>query len=244
VDISCEYGNVEIPKESEYLIEEVAREIHNSWVIWRMASGFQYSEEQDYENKLHPHCRDWSELPEEHRKSDYLAAKAAIRTVIAKNLNRRSPNHKVAATCGCYDVMHDGHIAQLIACHCLADEVIVFLNSDESIKRIKGDHKPVMPLNVRVALLRAVRYVDSIIVFHEDTPIKALGQFFEQRPDVGMGNFFWLKPAWDYAKMGVGERDIIQSRGGIVLYFDSPVPERSSSDIIARIKESVSVLDF
>jgi len=244
VAVEVEFGDVEIPTGMEHYIELVAKEIHNSWVLWRMASGFQYSEEQDYEKKLHPHCCDWSDLPEEHRQSDYLAAKAAIKTLLAKNAIRSRGGHRVAGTCGCYDIIHDGHIAQLIACRCLADEVVVFLNSDESIKRIKGDHKPVMPLAARVSLLRSIRYVDSIIVFHEDTVVESLKRFFQDRPDVGLGNFFWLKPAWDYAQSGIPERELIQNRGGIVLYFDSPVPERSSSDIITRIKDNISVLDF
>ena len=235
---------IQIPVDTEHLVEPVAREIHNSWVSWRKSSGFQYGEEADYEKKMHPHCRDWDELPPEHRESDYLAAKAAIKTLDLQGLIETSPRHRVAATCGCYDVLHDGHISQLVACRCLADEVIVFLNSDESIKRIKGEHKPVMSLEARISLLRAVKYVDSIIVFHEDTPVEALEKFFESRQDVGCGNFFWLKPAWDYARMGIPERETVQNRGGIILYFDSPIPERSSSDIISRIKEGISVLDF
>lgn len=246
MEIKCDHENVKIPIELGHHVEEVAKEIHNTWVQWRVASGFQYSETQDYEKKLHPHVRPWSKLPPDHRESDILAAKAAMKTLIGRKVipSKRSGSHKVAATCGCYDVLHDGHIQQLIACYCMADEVVVFLNSDESIKRIKGEHKPVMPLQTRLALLNAVKFVDSVIVFHEDTVDKALQHFFDSRPDVGCGNFFWLKPAWDYAKQGVTEREIIQKRGGIVLYYDSPVPERSSSDIIQRIKEGVSVLDF
>lgn len=235
---------INIPVEMEFLVEPIAKEIHNSWVSWRRSLGFRYGAKADYEEKIHPHCLDWEELPPDHRDSDYLAAKAALSVIASEKAIETKKRHRVAATCGCYDVLHDGHISQLMACRALADEVIVFLNSDESIRSIKGDHKPVMSFQARVTLLRAVKYVDSIIVFHEDTPVEALGKFFMRRPDVGAGNFFWVKPAWDYARIGIPEREAVLQRGGIILYYDSPVPERSSSDIIKRIKEGISVLDF
>lgn len=238
------WDRIDIPANMNYLVEPIAEEIHNSWVEWRLSQGFEYGEEPDYEKKIHPHCRLWKDLPEDHRDSDYLAAKAALKVLAARGLIEAKHRHTVAATCGCYDVLHDGHVAQLQACSCLADEVIVFLNSDESIKRIKGEHKPVMGFESRYKLLRSIKYVDSIVVFHEDTPVQALEKFYQRRQDVGFGNFFWVKPAWDYARIGIPERDAIQKRGGIILYYDSPVPERSSSDIIQRIKEGISVLDF
>lgn len=76
----------EIPKNLEYLVGPIAEEIHNDWVRWRMAEGFTYSEQQDYEKKTHPHVRFWNELPEEHRESDYRAAKAALVVLIKKNI--------------------------------------------------------------------------------------------------------------------------------------------------------------
>ena len=127
-------------------------------------------------------------------------------------------NHKVVGTCGCFDLIHDGHIKLLEAMRCIGDEVIVFLNSDDSVRRIKGEGRPVLPFAARAKILGSIRYVNSIIPFHEDTVISALQKFFDNRPDVGCGNFFWLKH-WEYAQSDIPEREVIEKRGGIVLFF-------------------------
>ena len=72
-------------------------------------------------------------------------------------------------TNGCFDVLHRGHIELLKYCETLGD-VIVGLNSDESIRRLKGDHRPVNSQDDRKALLQAIKYVDRVIIFEEDTP--------------------------------------------------------------------------
>ena len=149
---------------------------------------------------------------------------------------------KVAATCGCFDMFHDGHVSILQACHLIADRVVVFLNSDESINRIKGEHKPVTPLEARYNILTSIKHVDSVIVFHEDTPVESLQKYFDSNPDIGYGNFFWLKPAYDYAISGIPEREAIQSRGGLILYYDSPII-RSSTEIIRRVKEGRNAIE-
>ena len=76
---------------------------------------------------------------------------------------------KIVFTNGCFDVLHRGHIELLKYCETLGD-VIVGLNSDESIRRLKGDHRPVNSQDDRKALLQAIKYVDRVIIFEEDTP--------------------------------------------------------------------------
>ncbi len=76
---------------------------------------------------------------------------------------------KSVFTNGCFDILHRGHIELLKYCETLGD-VIVGLNSDESIRRLKGDHRPVNSQDDRKALLQAIKYVDRVIVFEEDTP--------------------------------------------------------------------------
>ena len=75
----------------------------------------------------------------------------------------------VVWTNGCFDVLHRGHLELLKYCETLGD-VIVGLNSDESIRRLKGDHRPVNSQDDRKALLQAIKYVDRVIIFEEDTP--------------------------------------------------------------------------
>jgi len=76
---------------------------------------------------------------------------------------------KSVFTNGCFDILHRGHIELLKYCETLGD-VIVGLNSDESIRRLKGDRRPVNSQDDRKALLQAIKYVDRVIVFEEDTP--------------------------------------------------------------------------
>jgi D-beta-D-heptose 7-phosphate kinase/D-beta-D-heptose 1-phosphate adenosyltransferase len=76
---------------------------------------------------------------------------------------------KSVFTNGCFDILHRGHIELLKYCETLGD-VIVGLNSDESIRRLKGDRRPVNSQDDRKALLQAIKYVDRVIIFEEDTP--------------------------------------------------------------------------
>lgn len=94
-----------------------------------------------------------------------------------------SANHRpiTVAANGCFDCLHAGHVALLRFAKQQGDRLIVLVNSDESVKRLKGPTRPIMPLEHRVALLEACRYVDEIIVFDDDTPERALEAI---RPDV------------------------------------------------------------
>jgi len=73
-------------------------------------------------------------------------------------------------TNGCFDVIHRGHIELLMYCYTLGEKVIVGLNSDESIRRLKGEDRPINSLEDRKLLLESLRYVHQVIVFNEDTP--------------------------------------------------------------------------
>ena len=79
-------------------------------------------------------------------------------------------SNRVIFTNGCFDVLHRGHIQLLMYCHTLGGTVIVGLNSDESIKRLKGKDRPINNLEDRKLLLESLKYVHKVIVFNEDTP--------------------------------------------------------------------------
>src|SRR5205823_584650 len=87
----------------------------------------------------------------------------------------------VVATGGCFDLLHAGHIAVLQAARSLGDCLVVCLNSDESVRRLKGDGRPLVPQDDRAAVLRALGCVDAVAVFDEDTPEAVLRRL---RPDV------------------------------------------------------------
>lgn len=110
----------------------------------------------------------------------------------------------VVATGGCFDVLHAGHVALLRAARALGDTVIVLLNSDESVRGLKGPRRPVNPVADRIAVLRSLAFVDAVAVFDESTPHAALA---ELRPHV------WVKGG-DYAAGELPEAALLSSWGG------------------------------
>ncbi len=110
----------------------------------------------------------------------------------------------VVAAGGCFDVLHAGHVSLLQAARSLGDCLIVCLNSDESVRRLKGDGRPLNPAADRVALLSALRCVDAVLVFGEDTPHAALQRL---RPNL------WVKGG-DYDGQVLPETDLLSTWGG------------------------------
>ena len=88
---------------------------------------------------------------------------------------------KTVFTNGCFDILHLGHISLLKFCRSLGDVVIVGINSDESVKRLKGPGRPVNGQEERKIFLESIRYVDEVHIFHEDTPFELISQI---RPDI------------------------------------------------------------
>jgi rfaE bifunctional protein nucleotidyltransferase chain/domain/rfaE bifunctional protein kinase chain/domain len=142
---------------------------------------------------------------------DALAIAAAV----------RAGGGTVVATGGCFDLLHPGHIATLQAARSLGDCLIVCVNSDASVRRLKGPGRPVVGEADRAAVLRALRCVDGVLVFGEDTPAQALERL---RPDV------WAKGG-DYAGRDLPEAAVLRQWGGqaVVLPF---VDGKSSTRLI------------
>ena len=110
----------------------------------------------------------------------------------------------VVATGGCFDLVHAGHVSVLEAARALGDCLIVCLNSDASVRRLKGEGRPLQPQDDRARVLRALRCVDGLVVFDEDTPEAVLRRL---RPDV------WAKGA-DYSLASLPEAPLLASWGG------------------------------
>jgi rfaE bifunctional protein nucleotidyltransferase chain/domain len=119
----------------------------------------------------------------------------------------RASGGTVVATGGCFDLLHPGHIRTLEAARSLGDCLVVCLNSDASVARLKGPGRPVLGVEDRAAVLRALRCVDGVLVFDEDTPGAALERL---RPDV------WAKGA-DYAELELPEAAVLSRWGGEVV---------------------------
>ncbi|SES21014.1 rfaE bifunctional protein, domain I/rfaE bifunctional protein, domain II [Lentzea xinjiangensis] len=129
----------------------------------------------------------------------------------------------VVATGGCFDVLHTGHVRMLAAARALGDCLVVCLNSDQSVRRLKGEGRPVNRQEERIEVLRALESVDDVIVFGEDTPENVLGRL---RPDV------WVKGG-DYTAELLPENAVVRRWGGrtvVVPYHRG----RSTTEILAR----------
>ena len=110
----------------------------------------------------------------------------------------------VVATGGCFDLLHAGHVATLRAARRLGDCLVVCLNSDDSVRRLKGPSRPLVPAADRARVLEALECVDAVVVFDEDTPVEVLQRI---RPDV------WAKGG-DYAGADVPEAAVLRRWGG------------------------------
>lgn len=86
----------------------------------------------------------------------------------------RESGGRLVFTNGCFDLLHPGHVAYLEAARALGDALVVGLNSDASVRRLKGEGRPINPEGDRAAMLGALRPVDAVVVFDEDTPVRLL----------------------------------------------------------------------
>ena len=137
----------------------------------------------------------------------------------------RSTGGTVVATGGCFDLLHPGHIATLQAARRLGDCLVVCLNSDDSVRRLKGPDRPISPEGDRAHVLSAVTGVDAVVVFDEDTPERVLA---ELRPDI------WVKGG-DYAGGELPEAELVRGWGGqtvVVPYLDG----RSSTGLVTAAR--------
>ncbi|WP_420245666.1 D-glycero-beta-D-manno-heptose-7-phosphate kinase [Roseiterribacter gracilis] len=131
---------------------------------------------------------------------------------------------KVAFTNGCFDILHPGHVHLLRQARATADKLIVGLNSDASVKRLKGPARPVNDERARAQVLASLADVDAVVVFEEDTPLQLLDAL---HPDV-------LVKGADYTIEQVVGADLVQSYGGKVVLAEL-VPDQSTTKTIARM---------
>lgn len=136
----------------------------------------------------------------------------------------RAVGGTLVATGGCFDLLHAGHARTLSAARALGDGLIVCLNSDDSVRRLKGATRPIIPEGDRVDLLLALECVDAVLVFAEDTPDEALRRI---RPDI------WVKGG-DYSTESLPETKTVAEWGGRVLTVPYH-PGRSSSHLAAAL---------
>ncbi|WP_369140749.1 D-glycero-beta-D-manno-heptose 1-phosphate adenylyltransferase [Modestobacter versicolor] len=157
----------------------------------------------------------WDAVPE--------ASAAPAAGVDALLARVRAAGGTVVATGGCFDLLHAGHVATLRAARGLGDCLVVCINSDDSVRRLKGPSRPLVTAPDRARVLEALEFVDAVVVFEEDTPSAVLAQL---RPDV------WAKGG-DYAGAHLPETAVLQTWGGqavVLPYLDG----HSTSALVER----------
>jgi D-glycero-beta-D-manno-heptose 1-phosphate adenylyltransferase len=133
----------------------------------------------------------------------------------------RRAGERVILANGCFDLLHVGHVRYLHAARQLGGRLIVAINSDESVRSLKGEGRPIMPAEERAEILAALADVDAVVIFGEKD-VRALIR--ELRPDV-------QAKGTDYTAESVPERDVVVECGGKVAIVGDP-KDHSATDII------------
>ncbi len=131
---------------------------------------------------------------------------------------------KIVFTNGCFDIIHAGHVRYLKKARALGDILIVGLNSDSSVRSIKGAKRPLVPQKERAEVLGALEAVDYVVIFKEDTPIKLIEAI---KPDI-------LVKGADWTEKEIVGADVVRKYGGRLARIRR-VPGRSTTNIIKRI---------
>lgn len=136
---------------------------------------------------------------------------------------------RVGFTNGCFDILHPGHVKVLTAARGACDRLIVGLNSDASVRRLKGESRPVQHERARAEVLAALEAVDLVAIFEEDTPLRLITRI---EPSV-------LVKGGDYTREQVVGHEIVAAKGGDVLLVDV-LPGFSTTSLVARAREGQS----
>jgi D-beta-D-heptose 7-phosphate kinase/D-beta-D-heptose 1-phosphate adenosyltransferase len=137
----------------------------------------------------------------------------------------RHQGQRIVMTNGCFDILHAGHVHYLAQARQLGDRLIVAINSDASVQKLKGAHRPINPLSQRLQVLAALRAVDWVVPFTEETPERLITLLL---PDV-------LVKGGDYQPDAIAGAAAVQKAGGMVQILDF-IPSCSTSAIIRSLR--------
>lgn len=139
----------------------------------------------------------------------------------------RAEGRRIVFTNGCFDIIHRGHTEYLTGARSLGDVLVVGVNTDRSVRRLKGDARPIVPEDDRAHVLASLEPVDYVCLFDEDTPLELIREVI---PDV-------LVKGAGYSRDTIVGADVVESHGGEVVALPE-LEGRSTRSIIARILES------
>ncbi len=138
----------------------------------------------------------------------------------------RRAGERIVMTNGCFDILHPGHVAYLSQARALGDRLIVAVNDDASVKRLKGEQRPINPLMQRMAVLSGLESIDWVVPFSEDTPERLIRAI---QPDI-------LVKGGDYQKSQIAGADFVEAQGGKVVILDF-IDGASTTAIIDAIRK-------
>jgi rfaE bifunctional protein nucleotidyltransferase chain/domain len=144
--------------------------------------------------------------------------------LVARVAVERRQRKKIVLANGCFDLFHVGHIRYLAGAKELGDILIVGINSDEQVRKLKGNERPFMPENERAEIVSSIRFVDLVTIFEEPTVEELIRAI---RPD------FHAKGT-DYTTETVPEREIVRECGGQVAIVGDP-KDHSSTELIGKV---------
>ena len=164
------------------------------------------------------------------RLRDALAARPEGKVLRREELAARAASWRMSGkrivfTNGCFDLLHSGHLALLEHAARLGDVLVLAINSDASVRRLKGPERPLVPQTERAALLAALSFVDAVAIFDEDTPLQTLEAV---RPHV-------LVKGADYRPDQIVGRELVEGYGGRVAVVPL-IPDKSTSALVERIR--------
>ena len=151
-----------------------------------------------------------------------ILSEKALELALARERER---GRTIAFANGCFDVLHVGHIRYLQDAKKEADVLVVGVNSDDSVRELKGEGRPVMPAAERAEIIAAIEGVDYVTIFDESSPARILGAL---KPDVHC-------KGTDYTADSVPERDVVRAYGGRVAIVGDP-KEHSTSELLKKLR--------
>jgi D-glycero-beta-D-manno-heptose 1-phosphate adenylyltransferase len=149
-----------------------------------------------------------------------------INDLIAIRGDLKRHDKKVVFTNGCFDILHAGHVDYLDKAKEKGDVLIVAVNSDDSVRRLKGEKRPIVPQDERAFIIASLKPVDYVILFEEDTPYEVIKKLV---PDI-------LVKGADWAIDKIAGKDIVEANGGKVITIKF-VNNTSTTNIIKTVLE-------
>jgi rfaE bifunctional protein nucleotidyltransferase chain/domain len=158
-------------------------------------------------------------------KADHPAPVVDRSQLVELTENARAAGQKIILANGCFDVLHVGHVRYLAGAKALGGFLVVGINSDEQVRKLKGNGRPVQSQSDRAEIVASVAHVDAVTIFDEPTVEELI---LAIRPDIHA-------KGTDYTEDSVPEREIVKSVGGRVAIVGDP-KDHSSSELIANMK--------